>query len=165
MLNLSMSQNESKPKQRKGGIKSLKPNKHSRYHQGYVNPDECKKLFESAKGQPIIYRSGLELQFIRFFEQSPMIAKWASEPFCIEYYSRLDKSNKNYYPDFYIETIKGNKMIVEIKPASQTEKCDVVDTQWAKRAWIRNTDKWMAAKEFANKRGMKFVILSEKFFQ
>lgn len=156
---------EEKPKKRKGGIKSLKPHKNSRYHQGYVNPNQCKKLFDSLKGEPIIYRSGLELRFIKFFEQCPTIAKWASEPFSIEYYSRLDKCTKNYYPDFYIETTSGKKIICEIKPASQTEKCDVTDNVWAKQSWIRNTDKWLAAKEFAHKNGMKFVILSEKFFE
>ena len=28
-------------------IKQLKPNKNSRYQQGLINPESCKKLFES----------------------------------------------------------------------------------------------------------------------
>lgn len=149
---------------RKHTIKRMKPRKNSHYKQGYINPESCRKLFEAARNQPIIYRSGLELQFIQFFEQNPKIKYWASEPFNIEYYSRLDGKQQNYYPDFIVETTGGRTLIVEIKPYDQTVKPDITDTQWAKEAWIKNTDKWTAAKEFAHKRGMKFVILNEKFF-
>ena len=45
-------------------IKSLRPSKKSRYEQGYVNPNTCKKVFESQRGIPIIFRSSLEKKFV-----------------------------------------------------------------------------------------------------
>ena len=76
-------------------IKNYKPKKNSRYHQGYVNPKFTTKLFQSCKSEPIIYRSGLELQFIQFCENNPKIKKWASEPIAIKYFSRLDNKECN----------------------------------------------------------------------
>ena len=146
-------------------IKSMKPKKNSRYHQGYIRREDCKKLFESVKNEPIIYRSGLEYQFIMFCENNPKILKWASEPIKIEYFSRLTNSVHNYYPDYIIETYKHEKIIVEIKPYNQTVKPDMTDSKWLKEQWIKNTDKWNAAKEFAHNNGAKFIIVTEKFFE
>lgn len=146
-------------------IKNLKPKKNSRYHQGYVNEKLCTKLFRSAKNEPIIYRSQLELQFIQFCENNPKIKQWASEPIAIEYFSRLDNRMANYYPDYVIETYDGNHIIVEIKPYAQTIKPSAQDSRWLKESWIKNTDKWNAANEFAHKHNAKFIIVTEKFFQ
>ena len=78
-------------------IKSLKPKRNSHYHQGYVSEKLCTKLFRSAKNEPIIYRSQLELQFIQFCENNPKIKQWASEPIGIEYFSRIFILNKRYF--------------------------------------------------------------------
>ena len=40
----------------------------------------------------------------------------------------------------------------------------MTDTRWLKEQWIRNLDKWAAAKKFAEEHGMKFIIVTEKFF-
>jgi len=146
-------------------IKHLKPKKHSMYHQGYIDRKQCKKLFNSVKDEPIIYRSGLELQFIQFCENNPKIAKWASEPIKIPYYNRIKEKEANYYPDYIIENYKGERTIVEIKPYNQTIKPSAIDSRWLKEAWITNTDKWNAAKQFADNNNMKFIIVTEKFFQ
>lgn len=146
-------------------IKSLKPRKNSKFHQGMVDPRKCKKVFESCLNEPIIYRSGLELQFIQYCEQAPRVIRWASEPISIRYYSRLDKKEQNYYPDFVVRTREGKTLIVEIKPGTQTEKPSVIDTRWAKTSWIRNCDKWNAAYLYcAQRKNMEFVIISEDFF-
>lgn len=146
-------------------IKQLKPSKKSRYHQGMVDPKTCKKLFVSCKDEPIIYRSGLELQFINFCEQSPTIKKWTSEPISIKYYNRLRKKESNYFPDYIIETLNGERLIVEIKPYEQTKKPAENDSRWLKEAWITNTDKWNAAKQFAEEHNSKFIIITENFFK
>ena len=143
----------------------MKPKKNSKYHQGMLNPKSMKKYFSSCKDEPIIYRSGLEYQFIMFCENNPKIKRWASEPISIQYFSRISQSNKNYYPDYVIETYEGNKIIVEIKPYAQTIKPAMQDSAWLKEAWITNTDKWNAANEFAHKHNAKFIIITEKFFQ
>jgi len=146
-------------------IKNFKPKKNSKYHQGYVNPKLTTKLFTTAKNEPIIYRSGLELKFIQFCESNPKIKKWASEPIAIDYFSRLDNKECHYYPDYIIETSEGAHIIVEIKPYQQTIKPAAEDSRWSKEQWIKNTDKWKAANEFAHNHNAKFIIITEKFFE
>lgn len=144
-------------------IKNMKPKK-GFYKQGIVNPKLLKKYADSFKNEPIIYRSGLELQFIQYCENNPSIIKWASEPIEIPYFCRLDQKEHKYYPDYILENKQGNKVIVEVKPYNQTIKPDMTDTVWLKEAWVKNIDKWTAAKEFAEKHNMKFIIVTEKFF-
>lgn len=145
-------------------IKNLKPRKHSMYHQGMLDPKKFPKYYSACKSDPIIYRSGLELQFINYCEAHPSIVKWASEPIEIHYTSRLDGKEHSYYPDYIIENKDGERCIVEVKPYNQTVKPDAVDNRWLKETWIKNVDKWSAAKSFADKRGMKFILVTEKFF-
>lgn len=145
-------------------IKHIKPKKNSIYHQGVVDPKSCAKYVESCKNEPIIYRSGLELQFITYCENNSNIIKWASEPIKIPYKCRLDNKEHDYYPDYIIENANGTRCIIEVKPANQTVKPDMTDSRWLKEQWIRNIDKWTAAKQFAEKHGMKFLIVTEKFF-
>lgn len=145
-------------------IKTLKPKKHSFYKNGVVDPKTCKKYVESCKGEPAIYRSGLELQFMTFCENNPQIKKWASEPLEIPYISRLDGKKHKYSPDFIVETTKGKILLVEIKPYNQTIKPSEFDNIWLKEQWIKNCDKWAAAKKYAEQHGIKFIIVTEKFF-
>jgi len=149
----------------KNNIKNFGPKKNSKYHQGYVPKQLMTKCFESCKNEPAIYRSGLELQFIQFCENNPKIVRWASEPISIKYFSRLDNKECNYYPDYVLKTKEGSHIIVEIKPYDQTIKPGPEDSRWLKEAWIKNTDKWNAANEFAHKNNAKFIIITEKFFQ
>lgn len=144
-------------------IKHMKP-KSSFYKSAIIDPRSCKKYADSCKNEPIICRSGLEQQFVLYCEHNPKILKWASEPIKIPYYSRLDQKQCNYYPDYILENQKGHKVIVEVKPYNQTIKPDANDTIWLKQQWIKNNDKWNAAKAFAEKNGMKFIIVTEKFF-
>lgn len=142
-------------------IKHLKPKKNSHYKQGIRDPKIFKKYISSCKNEPVIFRSGLELEFINYCENNPSIKRWASEPIKIKYYSRLDDKEMNYYPDFVIEKTNGSRIIVEVKPKSQTYKPTVYDNLWAKEAWVKNMDKWVAAYRFAKKHNMSFVIVCE----
>lgn len=149
-------------------IKHLKPRKNSKYHQGYVDRTKCRKLYDSVKDEPIIYRSGLELQFINFCETNDKILKWSSEPISIKYYNRLKKKEANYYPDYVLE-MKSKEgdvqhVIVEIKPYNQTKMPKETDSRWLKEMWVMNTDKWNAATKFAKDHNAKFIIVTEKFF-
>ena len=49
-------------------IKHQGPRKNSKFHQGVIDPKKCRKYFDSCKNEPIIYRSGLEYNFIQFCE-------------------------------------------------------------------------------------------------
>ena len=143
-------------------IKHLKPRKNSRYHQGYVNPQTLTKYANECKDQPIIYRSGLEWKFMQYCECVDNITKWASEPLAIPYYNRLLKKQANYYIDYIIENKNGDKCLVEVKPYSQTQKPDAFATEYAKKAWVTNVDKWNAAKAYADAHNMKFIIVTEQ---
>lgn len=146
-------------------IKNLMPRKNSRFHQGIVPERLLKKYVNSKRTEPIIYRSGLELKFIEFCECNPKIQRWVSEPFSIQYFSRLKNKVANYYPDYVIENTNGEKIIVEVKPTSQTIKPSMNSSEWDKEAWIVNCDKWKYAKQFAEDNNMKFIIVTEKFFE
>ena len=111
------------------------------------------------KNEPIIYRSGLEYQFICFCENNPKIKRWASEPIGIKYSCRLDGKEHDYYPDYVIETSDGSKIIIEVKPYSQTIKPSDADSKWAKESWIKNCDKWKAADQFAKDNNAKFISI------
>ena len=76
-----------------------------------------------------------------------------------------DDKDHDYYPDYVIENQNGDKVIVEVKPYNQTIKPDMTDTIWLKESWIKNLDKWNAAKRFADEHNMKFIIVTEKFFE
>ena len=41
----------------------------------------------------------------------------------------------------------------------------MTDSNWLKEQWIKNVDKWNAAKEFCDRNGLKFIIITEKFFE
>ena len=146
-------------------IKTVKPRKNSKYHQGLINPSTLRKYYKGCSDDPIIYRSGLELQFMNYCENNPKIKQWASEPISIKYNCRLDNKEHEYYPDYVIETINGDKIIVEIKPYNQTIKPAQMDSVWLKESWIKNCDKWKAANEFAHRHNAKFIIITEKFFE
>ena len=142
-------------------IKHLKPKKQGRFKQGYINPASCKKLFESAQNQPIIYRSSWERRFIYWCESCPRVKYWGSECTCIRYFNPVDQKEHRYFPDFVVEMQDGTTMIVEIKPSNQTKKPDA-ENSWAMRTWAVNSAKWTTLKKLCEERGYKFCILTEK---
>ena len=146
-------------------IKSLRPSKKSRYEQGYVNPNTCKKVFESQRGIPIIFRSSLEKKFVIWCESNKDVYRWGSECVQVPYYDPRDETQHTYNPDFFIEMTDGRKIAIEIKPSSQTvpPKHPVCD-DYAWNTYIKNRLKWDAAVKFFSERGIKFLIVTEKFF-
>lgn len=137
-------------------IKNLKPNKKSRYSQGYLDPRSCKKYIDSS--HPIIYRSSYEKKFIIWCENNPNVERWGSEVIQIPY--KIKGSNHTYNPDFYVEMSNGEKWLVEIKPKHQTTK-PTNENSWLMNEWIKNNYKWRAAMIFCESKGIKFKILTE----
>ena len=43
---------------------SMQSEKNSKYHQGVVDPKKLRKYYTSCQNDPVIFRSGLEFQFI-----------------------------------------------------------------------------------------------------
>ena len=116
-----------------------------------------------------LMRSSWEYKFATYCDISPSIIKWSSEPFDIKYTNPIDNKEHRYYIDFYIE-VKTNsdnieKFLVEIKPFKETvkpsTKLSEANYKKALETYITNLSKWEAAKKFASKNNMKFIILTE----
>ena len=114
----------------------------------------------------IEYKSSLELKFIRYCEMNSNITKYSLEPFPIQYIKPTDGQFHRYYIDFFVEFKNGAKFLVEIKPYSQTKKPILRKnpTKYKDELIIYyiNQAKWKAAKDFAEKRNMKFIVLTER---
>jgi hypothetical protein len=142
-------------------IKSLRPSKNSRYNQGYIDIKSCKKLFPQLQHEKIIYRSSYEKIFISWLENNNSVKYWGSECLRIPYFYIVDGKTHSYYPDYFVEMTDGTKMVVEIKPSSQTTK-PINENCWLHKEYIKNMCKWKATKEFCENKGYKFKILTEK---
>lgn len=137
-------------------IKQFRPSRNSRYKQGYINTNTCKKLLDHTN--PVIYRSSYEISFIRWMEASRKVRGWASECVCIPYF--LNGRQRRYFPDFYLEMADGTRLLVEIKPKNQTTP-PLNENSWAWQTWITNCHKWKAAQEWCTHHGMGFKIITE----
>jgi hypothetical protein len=146
----------------------------TKYHQGYYKPLHPEKYL--GKVDAIVYRSGLELKFMQYLDTKDHIIKWNSEGITIVYQDTTGASHR-YYPDFYYESKnpKNSKLIdrvvVEIKPYSETQppvrpKNESVKSlsnyEYSYKTYLKNKLKWGKAVEFCEKRGLKFIIITEK---
>jgi hypothetical protein len=160
-------------------IKDLKP-QNGRFKQGYYLAKNPQKYY----GDPnkIIYRSSYEKRFMEWVDLHPNISKWGSEPIAISYMHPIKKKLHNYYVDFFVH-VKNNeseiKYLVEVKPESQTEppKQSILENKKTGPAklnalkrynkeletYLINMSKFSSAKSFAETRGMKFIVCTEKF--
>lgn len=137
-----------------------------------LNPSKCRICGK------IIARSSWEREFMKLCDLSSSILEWGSEVVAVKY---QDKSRPNrdgspsihtYYVDFYILVKKSDgttqKYWIEIKPQKQVEQPKKSARKLPKtyleecKTWIKNTCKWKAAKQAADARGIKFMILTEK---
>lgn len=146
--------------------------KNSKFIQGTYNPINGAKY--KGNSNPV-YRSSLEKKFFYFFDTNPNVIAWASESVIVPYFSSIDNKVHKYYIDL-IAAIKdqhGNvqKYLIELKPHAQTQPPQPNVNNTKKRGtvlyenlmWAKNQSKWKAAEEYATKKGMKFIILTEKY--
>ena len=129
------------------------------------------------KGNPtnIIYRSLMELRFMKWCDTSKKILQWSSEEIIIPYISPIDNKRHRYFPDFLIQSPKGWTLI-EVKPHIQTKppKKLLVENLTLKKkrrynravkTWLVNEAKWKAAKKVCDVEGWTFEIMTEKHLQ
>lgn len=149
-------------------IKNIGPNKRSRYKQGHFNISESKKYVGEG---PVIYRSSWEKLFCEYCEATSKIINWNSEGVKVKYFLPGETKSRTYYIDFYVRTDEGKEFLIEIKPASSLvapqQPTVQSGTKWknyvyAAKEYVKNVQKWRAAKNFAESRSMKFVIMTEK---
>lgn len=146
-------------------IKNLKPRRGSRFKQGYVDNKSLKKLFESQKEKPVIFRSSYEKKFIWWLEKSSKVKRWGSETLCIEYKLPNDDNVHHYWPDYLVEMTDGSIILVEVKPYNQTVPPDPFlndRNSLAYRTYVKNYCKWKAADAFCRKNNLQFKIITEK---
>jgi hypothetical protein len=113
---------------------------------------------------PIIFRSSWELEFMRYCDQHPGVMEWASEPIKIPYQNPLNGKQTVYIPDFLVTYMNagGNPStkLIEIKPmheAMESHARNGVDVAIR----TKNEAKWGAATQWAGRRGIDFLVLTE----
>ena len=144
--------------------------KNSKWIQGIYTPINKNKYMGSANP---VYRSALERDFFLFFDKNPNVTAWVSEGIVVPYYNDVDHKVHNYYVDL-IAAIKQKdgtvqKYLIELKPFLQTQPPKQSDRK--KRSTVlyehlmyhKNQCKWKAASDYAAKKGMKFIVLTEKY--
>lgn len=141
---------------------------YKKYKQGIFKPNHKEKYKGST---PILYRSGLELTYMRWLDSSSNIVSWGSESVVIPYIKPIDGKMHRYFIDFNF-TIKDragllHKFIVEVKPARQcrppktTNRKNKKSLLYEQVTWATNSAKWKAATEWGKKHGYKFIIATE----
>jgi len=139
-----------------------------KYKQGYYKPKNKEKwvVTNTFDGMGLKYRSSWELKFFKYIDNNKNIIKCNSEGLKIPYYNPVKKRISNYYVDFTIQTSKGDIFLIEIKPYKETKKPRKSKNlkSYKKRleTYLINQAKWEYAKKFAEAKGYKFVILTEK---
>jgi hypothetical protein len=140
--------------------------KDPRYTQGIFVPRNKEKFL----GSKAIYRSSLELRFMKFCDNNQNVVKWGSENVVIPYLNPLDGKIHRYFVDNFVQIKEGDKIkryLVEIKPSKQLSP---PTTKYRKKSnliyeqtmYITNQAKWQAARDWCNKKGLEFIILTEK---
>jgi len=152
-------------------IKNVKPTKNSGFIQGYFEPKYPNKYLGKT---PIIFRSSWERKFMVLCDNREDVMAWSSEPVEIKYWSTLNNKQRKYYPDFYMKVKKGEgyeEFLVEIKPSEQIKKPSppkknskkaLASYKFLAEQFVTNRDKYSYAKRWANERGWRFIVLTEK---
>lgn len=95
------------------------------------------------------FRSGWEEKYMRYLDISPHIFAWKYEPFPISYVSNQKTGKvRKYYPDFFLQTLSGEKEVIEIKPSRKVNKPNIMK-------------KTLAARQWCKVHNFKFVIITE----
>jgi hypothetical protein len=99
------------------------------------------------------------------------VLTWSSEETIIPYISPIDGIAHRYFVDFKA-TIRNKNgevttYLIEVKPAKYTKAPKEPKRKTKKYVeevcmWLTNQAKWEAAKKFCDRKGYKFIIITEK---
>jgi hypothetical protein len=132
-----------------------------KFHQGIYQVKNDQKYIGSRAPR---FRSSWELTFMRMCDSHPNVIQWSSEPVRIPYKHPFTGKQSMYVPDFLMIYInkKGRKIaeLIEIKPKKQTT-LESIKSQQDKVNYLINRSKWMAAGEWAKRKGIRFRVLNE----
>lgn len=111
------------------------------------------------------YRSGWEFHFMKFCDEHPAVAQWASEAIRIPYRNPLTGKQTIYVPDFFIayadRSGKQRVELIEVKPKNQTLKEKTGRSKTNQAHWIVNQAKWESARAWCKQKGILFRIVTE----
>ena len=131
-------------------------------YKGFFRPRNISKY--KGDHRKIIYRSKLELIFMKYCDGKDNVLKWSSEEIVIPYRSPIDGKVHRDFPDFWVKTTQGEALI-EIKPKIQTKppKLKSNKRRYIRevRTWGVNEAKWNAAIAYCENRGWNWKILTE----
>lgn len=136
-----------------------------RFIQGFFKPKNPEKYV--GKGD-IIYRSGLELKFMKFCDDNPNVISWASEPIPIPYFDTVTNKWRRYYVDNFVEIKEGTvvkKYLIEIKDKKETQQPVIKKGKrkttilYEQATYQTNCCKWSFANKFCKEHGMEFLLL------
>lgn len=138
-----------------------------KFHKGIFRPTNPEKYVGSSH---IEYRSSWELKLMIWCDQNPSVVKWNSEGMKIPYWSEADMKQRTYWIDFIVQykTATGalRTTLIEVKPEVQCKppsKRGKKEPRFLQECYTYkvNCDKWNAAKAYAEKNGMDFIIMNE----
>lgn len=132
------------------------------------NPENASKYIgDSTK---IICRSLWERKVCKWLDTNKNVLRWGSEEIAIPYKSPKDNKIHRYFPDFIAEVRNENgeieTLVIEVKPKKQTEppkgKRKTKSFLQESLTFEINKSKWDSAKKVCEKKGWRFVILTEQ---
>ena len=141
------------------------------YKQGYYRPKFPRKYKGNARN--IYFRSSWERKMFVYCDLRENILEWNSEEIVIPYISPLDGQWHRYFVDLWLkhrdENERIREKIIEIKPKKETKEPKPPPSGRKTKRYLNeaqtyavNSAKWKAAKEYAFKRNMEFIIMTEK---
>ena len=137
---------------------------------GLYKPENPEKYIGDINN--VRFMSSWELDVHKFLDRNPNVIKWGSEIVAIPYFKRMTGRMHKYYIDYYVKFKKANgdivEELIEVKPYAQTKEPKMTKRKkqqtylYEKAMFETNVDKWRAAQDFCNKKGITFRILTEK---
>jgi len=118
----------------------------------------------------VTYRSSWERAAFLWADKSSRVKYWNSEEMVVPYRYTVDGRLHRYFIDLYLEMADGSKWLIEIKPSKEcrppTKRGKKKDRYLQESlTWVKNCNKWEAAKVFATKNGMTFAVWDEHFLK
>ncbi len=123
-----------------------------------------------------MYRSSWELKFLQYCDQNDNVLRYAAEPVGISYWNPLTKKPSTYWIDTVMITrnkdnsetkwlieVKPNKYLTPPEPPTKLTEKKTMNYAYHAKAYIVNSAKFEAAREYAAQHNMRFGIITENF--
>ena len=133
-------------------------------YKGRFSPKNSSKY--KGDSSNITYRSLWERQLFRWLDEQTFVTSWSSEEVIIPYRCKTDGQMHRYFVDVKLTFSDGRTLLVEVKPAKETEPPKKPSRKTARyitevMTYAKNVSKWTAALEYAEDRSWTFEIWTE----